>query len=266
MELRRCAVFILLVTCGASAACGGSASPTAPTPNPNTTQNLGWSFSPDPGVRAAGELPAAVTFGATSVVDLGDGRKRMYFTAGSTSVSSAVSTDGVEWTVEPGARLTVPAGRSVSVAFNGHVFRAFFQDHGDIVSAQSTDGLTFTREAGTRLAGYAGGWWMEEFAATYVSGQGWLLLAPRGVPVSGSVPTYYISIMLAVSQDGVSFIQNSDPIIPNSNGSVSRPSLVKSNGATRVYYIYNPGAANRYSTGQILSGTLVRAGSGLAAR
>jgi hypothetical protein len=238
MELRRCAVFVLLVTCGASAACGGSASPTAPTPNPNTTQNLGWSFSPDPGVRAAGELPAAVTFGATSVVDLGDGRKRMYFTAGSTSVSSAVSTDGVEWTVEPGARLTVPAGHSVSVAFNGHVVRAFFQDHGD----------------------------MEEFAATYVSGQGWLLLAPRGVPVSGSVPTYYISIMLAASQDGVSFIQNSDPIIPNSNGSVSRPSLVRSNGATRVYYVYNPGAANRYSTGQILSGTLVRAGSGLAAR
>jgi hypothetical protein len=33
-----------------------------------------------------------------------------------------------------------------------------------------------------------------------------------------------------------------------------------------VYYVYNPGAANRYSTGQILSGTLVRAGSGLAAR
>ncbi|MEE2658890.1 MAG: hypothetical protein VX733_10325 [Candidatus Latescibacterota bacterium] len=120
-----------------------------------------------------------------NVVDLGDGRHRMYYTQivprdgfpegandydhATTRILSSVSWDLVAWTPEPGVRLSPrdggagKVGRVVSpdvVALPAGGLRMYYEccrgaqlEGATIRSAQSADGLTWFREEGYRLEG-----------------------------------------------------------------------------------------------------------------
>lgn len=108
------------------------------------------------GATELGENPTGLSGAADgSALRLADGRVRLYFfDMGASILRSAISTDGVHFTVEPGTR--APAGqawgqpRAVALA-DGRV-RLFFIDAGGIGSAVSSDGLTFTKEPGLRVS------------------------------------------------------------------------------------------------------------------
>lgn len=90
------------------------------------------------------------------VVDLNNGKYRMYYspepgTKGfQGQVYSAISSDGVKWTIEDGTRLTSATFPSV-IKLQGGSYRMYFQDNREIKSATSTDGLSWEREQGTRI-------------------------------------------------------------------------------------------------------------------
>lgn len=131
----------------------------------------GTHWIPEPGIRLSSEQGGAADHRVVSseVVPRPDGRGfRMYYEcciggqSETNSIRSAVSDDGLEWTVEEGARLQqsgfnysaprilyLPDGRCrLYVLERDHEGRGL-----GIVSAVSDDGgLTFRREPGTRIA------------------------------------------------------------------------------------------------------------------
>ena len=125
---------MLLVS--AAAACGGSSSPTSPstttssttttttpttTPTSSGTATIAWTSE---GTRIsaadAGQTSTQV-FADATVIRLTDGRWRMFMFA-STAYRSALSSDGLTFTMEPGFKMREGAGQS----------RAFRLDDGRI--------------------------------------------------------------------------------------------------------------------------------------
>lgn len=101
-----------------------------------------------------------------SAVALPDGRIRLYFNRHLATapgepgkpfgIGSAISDDGIHFTVERGDRIAVgrdgaPASPFVFPLPEGG-YRLFYVRGGDTVSATSEDGLTFTQDTGRRLA------------------------------------------------------------------------------------------------------------------
>ncbi|MFA5926602.1 MAG: hypothetical protein WCT32_02065 [Patescibacteria group bacterium] len=103
-----------------------------------------------------GQAAIAGKFADAEVVDLGDGRYRMYYSvepevAGNKlEMYSATSTDGINWTKEDGERKTYATFPDVVKLLDG-TFRVYFQNAGVIKSAISTDGLVLKDEPGTRI-------------------------------------------------------------------------------------------------------------------
>lgn len=119
----------------------------------------GLTFTVDPGVRLlSSSIGDTVFTGGGSVVRTNDGRWRMYFSgAHQKQVFSAVSTDLLSWSIEPGARVggsATVAGQTEhpsAIVTNGVVSVFYFRNIGQAVSsglyyANSSDGLTFTAE------------------------------------------------------------------------------------------------------------------------
>ena len=108
------------------------------------------------GTWETGGLAAAGNFADADVVDLGDGRYRLYYSlepevAGfNGQVYSALSTDGKEWGKEAGTRIEQATFPSVMGLPDGR-FRMYFQSAGTIKSAVSSDGLSWSVESGTRI-------------------------------------------------------------------------------------------------------------------
>jgi len=103
---------------------------------------------------------------APDVVPLGDGSYRMYYTGSDGAkayILSLRSTDGTQWTPEPGVRLA-PVGNYLevyspnAVKLAGNRWRMYFSARqrdpvqADILSAVSDDGLAWTVEGGLRVA------------------------------------------------------------------------------------------------------------------
>jgi hypothetical protein len=133
----------------------------------SATSSDGVSWTPEPGVRLSAQQGGAGNFRVVSsevVPQSNDsGGLRMYYEccAGpqskQNSIRSAVSTDGLNWTVEPATRLEFPecnlSAPRILFLDDGRI-RLFCAERGTgIISAISTDdGLTFTREPGIRIA------------------------------------------------------------------------------------------------------------------
>jgi hypothetical protein len=147
------------------------------------SENEGRTWTPPQVIQVAG-LPDGMRFPFDpTLVRLPDGRVRLYFTSlrGRTfqqdvpAIFSAISTDGVRYTVEPGVRFAV-AGRPVvdcAVVLHKGVFHLFVPDNGtqlprgrggnppDVQGpppgtayhATSGDGLQFAREDDVRISG-----------------------------------------------------------------------------------------------------------------
>lgn len=99
-------------------------------------------------------------------VALPDGRIRLYFNKANPvqrntpfGIESAISSDGVHFTVETGDRIPVVNGMNVPMGLVYGLpdggYRLFYTDGDTTVSATSPDGLTFTNDPGVRLAANA---------------------------------------------------------------------------------------------------------------
>ena len=104
---------------------------------------------------------------------LSDGRIRLYYNANSNSeFLSAISSDGLSWTVESGKRLSLSSDGEDKAAidmgtvdtFDGSTYRMYYGGAKTssnpipykILSATSADGLDFTRELGVRFTSDTG--------------------------------------------------------------------------------------------------------------
>lgn len=92
------------------------------------------------------------------VVELPDGRLRMYFldfagaNRGVFAIYSATSTDGLNFTLEPGPRFQGDRIFDPDVVrLRDGRYRMYLNNNGPIISATSDDGLTFNRDPGIRL-------------------------------------------------------------------------------------------------------------------
>ncbi|MEW6717669.1 MAG: hypothetical protein AB1345_09220 [Chloroflexota bacterium] len=91
------------------------------------------------------------------VIELPDGRLRMYFydiavAQGEHPIYSALSNDGINFTLEAGVRFTLSDIYDPDVLrLPDGKYRMYLNRGGAIASASSQDGLTFTEDAGNRL-------------------------------------------------------------------------------------------------------------------
>ena len=115
--------------------------------SPVTSAPLGYSFTPDAGVRVASGTQAAPL-----VVN---GAVLLYLTTGNSANSVLSSTDGLNFSP---VAASYPAGSSYSLVAcdSGHTvgYRMYYFNttSGELLSAFSTDGLHWTAESGTRLS------------------------------------------------------------------------------------------------------------------
>ena len=102
-------------------------------------------------------LTSTQVFADVTVIRLNDGRWRMYVFANS-AYRSAISSDGLSFTMESGFRMREGAGQSRAIRLDDGRIRMFFSTGNGLGSMVSTDdGLTFTEESGTRLSLSAAG-------------------------------------------------------------------------------------------------------------
>ena len=181
-----------------------------------------------------------------TLVPLGDGRIRLYFTSlkGRTvdqdvpAIFSAVSSDGLRYTFEPGVRFAV-SGRPVidcAVAVHRGVFHLYSPDNGPQVTglergeirpspspppvgtgyhATSEDGLRFTRQADVRIGGsrrWLGGAQSDGVLITFF---GTTAPGPAGPPGQQSPPRG--GIWRATSRDGRSWDLLDDLRVPGAD-------------------------------------------------
>ena len=187
-------------------------------------------WTPEPGVRLSPQAGGAGEFRVVSseVVPIGDGgRLRMYYEccAGpqsiTNSIRSAVSTDGgLDWAPEPGVRLE-SQGQNYSapriVFLRDGRCRLYCAERGrGIVSAVSDDGgLKFRPEPGVRLAP-DGTYDMHSAFAPEIL---WVADAGYVMYYAGYRQSNRAYILRAVSDDGLTWRKDSEPVIsPGSGG------------------------------------------------
>jgi hypothetical protein len=108
------------------------------------------------GVRMDGlALGFTGAFADSTSIQLNDGRWRMYVFA-SSNYRSAVSSDGLSFTFEDGARVPQGQGHMRVIRLGDGRIRAYnISGDGIVSSVSSDDGLTFTSEPGFRVSGSA---------------------------------------------------------------------------------------------------------------
>lgn len=190
-------------------------------------------WAPEPGVRLSPQQGGAGEFRVVSceVVPLfgASGQLRMYYECCTGPISvpnairSALSQDGgLTWTPEPGARLQ-SAGRNYAspriVILNDRQCRLYCYERGlGIISALSEDGgLTFRQESGLRIA--QGGAYDARVAfapeIVRLEGMGYVMY------YAGCSAPNRVYILRAVSQDGLTWRKEPEPVLSPSPGSLS---------------------------------------------
>jgi hypothetical protein len=93
----------------------------------------------------------------SDVIELPDGRLRMYFfniakETRENSIHSAISSDGINFTLEPGIRYQQPGIFDPDVIrLKDGRYRMYLNNDGNVISATSNDGLNFNADPGTRV-------------------------------------------------------------------------------------------------------------------
>lgn len=194
-----------------------------------------------------------------SAVLLPDGRIRLYFNQAhqghaALGIASAISSDGIHFTVESGVRVDVNQhGDAVGSGFvyplPGGGYRFYLSQGADIISETSTDGLTFRRDDGVRLAGDA--WGPSTFGAPVCSAiakstnNKYRMYCTIRKTAGGQGNPGLGAVVSAVSSDLLTWTAESGIRIgPGSNlpADAGHPSIVSSSASgavTLVYHSYN---------------------------
>lgn len=181
----------------------------------------GASWTPEPGVRLSAIEGGAGSgrVASSEVVPTIDGGFRMYFEccpgtqSEPSTIRSAVSRDGLSWSLEPGVRWG-KSGKNFMAArivfLGGARVRLYCCENGrGIVSARSDDGLTFVEDPGTRIAQDGPYDSTAAFAPDIVSlsGGGWVMF------YAGYHPSDRAHILRATSNDGIQWTKESSPAV-----------------------------------------------------
>lgn len=199
----------------------------------------------------SGGMAIGGKFADAEVVELGDGRYRMYYSAEPETagfegqVYSAISGDGINWTQENGTRMKWATFPSVLKLSDGR-YRMYFQNAGVIKSAVSDDGLSWTDEPGVRIdqANNAGLVLANVAAPTVIKTGSEYIMVYRGTineKYPAKVPNNDTQLFLwAVSKDGLSFEKKGialDSRISTFSGLLDGAEFVKwDDGAVRLYF------------------------------
>jgi hypothetical protein len=252
---------IVFAICGAGIACGSASSPsepsttttttTTPTPTPNPGGSATWTLE---GVRltaATAGLVGQTTLADSTTIRLNDGRYRMYMFAGD-NIRSAISSDGLSFTMESGARLPQGSGQSRAIRLTDGRIRIFYATSTGLGSAISTDdGANFTVEAGLRISGSAAG-------MSQLTGPGIIRLAngtyrayfsDLPIPGQGILPHM---IKSATSTDLFTWtVESGVRIGPGAtlSGNSEHPcAILNPDGSTTIFYFRNTDTRLYYST------------------
>lgn len=249
MPFRRIAIASALsvsVACGSS----GSSTPTSPTTTPTTTTpttptpvapTVSWT---NEGTRLtaaqAGQTSTQVLADAT-VIRLNDGRWRMYV-YGNTAYKSAISSDGLAFTIESGFRMREGAGQSRAWRLDDGRIRIYFSANGISSAVSSDDGTTFIEESGTRLSASAAG--MSQLTGPGIvrmrSGLYRMYFSDLPIPGEGVRPH---QIKSATSADLVSWTMDSGVRVGTGatmTGNAEHPcAIVNSDGSVTIFYFRN---------------------------
>ncbi len=182
----------------------------------------GYHWVPESGVRMSPQEGGAGDFRVVSseVVPVADGSQwRMYFECCSgpqtvtNSIRSAISLDGLKWTMEPGVRVESEGHNFASpriLFLEDGSCRLYLFDRGQgIVSLVSKDGLEFELEPGVRIAQDGAHDALCAFACEIVrvAGDGYVMY------YAGYGSALRADILRAVSSDGLHWKKESDPVI-----------------------------------------------------
>ena len=182
-------------------------------PQQQTQQN---EQTPEKPAWKLGAIAVAGQYADADIIDLGDGKFRMYYSAEPEvqnfegQLYSAVSSDGISWSQENGIRKNWATFPSVIKLPDGK-YRLYFQNQGVIKSAVSADGLSWSDESGVRVdAGNNAGLKLENVAApTVIKVDNEYLMVYRGTineRYPAKVPNNNIQLFLwATSGDGLVF-------------------------------------------------------------
>lgn len=226
------------------------------------------SVSPEDTVWQEKGVAVSGAYADADIIDLGDGQYRLYYseepeTPGfSGRVYSALSTDGVTWTNEPGIRKEWAIFPSVIKLPDGQ-YRMYFQRQEVIQSAISSDGLNWADESGIRIdKENSAGLTLQNVAAptvAYTNGE--YLMIYRGTmdgKYSSQVPNRDTELLLwATSTDGLIFEKKGiavDSRNDDFNGLLDGPELFTAdNGQLQLYFWSYGGVFHRnYANGSFV--------------
>ena len=178
----------------------------------------------------------------TSTLLLTDGRWRMFLFTGGV-YRSAISPDGLAFTMESGTRLPEGAGHARVVRLDDGRVRIFYISHNGISSSISSDeGVTFTAEAGERIsASVVGASALSGCSIVRKSGGGWrMYFSDLPVPGAAVAP---LKIYSASSSDLITWTADAGVRIgPGATltGSGEHPgAYVNSDGSVSLFYFRN---------------------------
>ena len=166
----------------------------------------------------------------STTIRLLDGRWRMYYFTGQ-AYRSAVSSDGLAFTVESGIRIP-NAGQARVIRLDDGRIRAFYSTFSGILSSVSSDdGVTFVAESGARLAGSYGG-------PSLVRRNGvWRMYVADRSTVGSTSP---VRVWSATSTDTVNWTLDAGFRLgagATLTGSADHPgAVINSDGSTSLYY------------------------------
>jgi hypothetical protein len=220
---------------------GGTASPT-PVPATTSTPASGAGFWSVEGTRLTNaDVGFSGVLADTTTLQLTDGRWRMFLFAGN-QYRSAISADGLSFTMEPGTRLPEGDGHARVLRLSDGRARIYFITRGGISSAISSDeGLTFTDEPGERVS--AGMFGASQLSGCSIvrAGSGWRMYF-SDLPIPGA-GTGVLRIFSASSPDLLSWFPDPGVRIGAGaalSGSGEHPAaIVESGGAVSLYYFRN---------------------------
>ncbi|MCL5410503.1 MAG: hypothetical protein M1324_01460 [Patescibacteria group bacterium] len=200
-----------------------------------------------------GGTAVAGKFADADVVDIGDGKFRMYYSVepevpgNKLEVYSATSSDGKTWQKEEGTRKVMATFPDV-MKLDDSRYRMYFQNAGVIKSATSTDGLNFTDEKDERVSKEETGYNLENVGAqtTTKLDDGTYLMVYRGMikepyKTTEKVPNNNTQIFFyATSSDGLNFVKKGLAIDSRNEilfGLVDGAEFTKwDNGELRLYF------------------------------
>ena len=171
--------------------------------------NLGWTFTED-------NVSLGITGVSPEAILLSDDSVRLYVTGGSQGMTLYRASDGLTFTEET-ASLPLGGSDPTLIRLGDGTYRMYYNDRDTIKTATSPDGLAWTEESSTGISNTNGNeaWGVPDSVELP---DGRIRLYWVDTPIYVSPPNGYEVVKSAVSEDGLTFTEESGYRTENTNG------------------------------------------------